>query len=217
MDSIPGQSDAGSPAADVGGAPAQPRRVLVIEGASADEPSLAAEVAALRYQVVGPAATARAAIDLAQRERPDLVLLDLRLAGREAPPRAGWPSIIEAMGLPAVIVSPPGHERHVAPWTRLGVLGFLVRPVSRDALRAALAMAWAQHLEQQRLRGQVQALTQKLEDRKHIERAKGLLMQHAGLSEPEAMRRLQKQARDGRRSIASVAQAVIQNYARPRD
>lgn len=194
-----------------GGSVPRPRRVLVAENEHLVAVSLCNDLEKLGYTIVGPVPNGRAAVDLAQRETPDLALLDVRMPEMDGL-EAGR-IIDETVGAPVIIVSAHSDREHVAASVRLGVLGYLLKPVTRDDLRVTLEVAWAQHLNQCKLRDEVGDLTQKLEHRKLVERAKGLLMQHQGLAEPDAMRRLQKQARAGRQSLVSVAQLVIDAYS----
>ena len=78
-----------------------------------------------------------------------------------------------------------------------------------DNLRTMLPMVWKRYREQMRLRNEVHDLEVKLENRKIVEKAKGLLMKHLGLPEDEAMRRLQKQARDSRCPVVDLARTIV--------
>src|SRR5690606_32596052 len=108
-----------------------------------------------------------------------------------------------------VILSAYSDSTYIDSAASMGVFGYLFEPVNLDDLRVTLPVAWSRYLEQIRLAGEVQDLESKLENRKLVERAKGLLMKHLNLSEEEAMRRLQKQARDSRRPMAELAKAIL--------
>jgi response regulator NasT len=90
-----------------------------------------------------------------------------------------------------------------------GVLGFLAKPVRAEELGPALAVAVHRFRELEAIRKENEVLKRKLESRKLVERAKGILMTRLGLSEPEAFRRIQKTAMDTRRPMADVAQALL--------
>jgi response regulator NasT len=90
-----------------------------------------------------------------------------------------------------------------------GVLGFLAKPVRAEELGPTLDVAVHRFREIEAMRHENEALKRKLESRKLVERAKGILMMRLGLSEPEAFRRIQKTAMDTRRSMADVAQALL--------
>src|SRR5262250_2699125 len=90
-----------------------------------------------------------------------------------------------------------------------GVLGFLVKPLRAEELGPALDVAVSRFRELEAVRKENEALKQKLEARKLVDRAKGVLMTRLGLSEPEAFRRIQKTAMDTRKTMAEVARALL--------
>jgi response regulator NasT len=90
-----------------------------------------------------------------------------------------------------------------------GVLAFLAKPVRVEEVGPALEVAVHRFREREAMRQENETLRRKLESRKLVERAKGLLMTRLGLSEPEAFRRIQKTAMDTRRPMAEVAQALL--------
>jgi response regulator NasT len=90
-----------------------------------------------------------------------------------------------------------------------GVLAFLAKPVRTEELGPTFDVAVHRFREIEAMRKENEALKRKLESRKLVERAKGMLMSRLGLSEPEAFRRIQKTAMDTRRSMADVAQALL--------
>src|SRR5438093_686485 len=90
-----------------------------------------------------------------------------------------------------------------------GVLGFLVKPLRSAELGPALDVAVTRFSELEAVRNENESLKRKLESRKLVDRAKGLLMTRMGLSEPEAFRRIQKTAMDTRKTMADVAQALL--------
>ena len=89
------------------------------------------------------------------------------------------------------------------------MLGFLVKPLRPEELAPALDVAVSRFRELEAVRKENEALKQKLESRKLVDRAKGILMTRMGLTEPEAFRRIQKTAMDTRKTMAEVAQALL--------
>ena len=89
------------------------------------------------------------------------------------------------------------------------MFGYLLKPASSEQLGAGLAVAWQRYLDHIEQRSQISDLKQRLDDRKLIERAKWIIVQRKSISEPDAMKMLQKQSRSSRKSIAAVARAVI--------
>ncbi|QDU34449.1 putative transcriptional regulatory protein pdtaR [Poriferisphaera corsica] len=183
------------------------RTVIIAEDEHLLARSLCEELTGLGYEVLGMASNGRKVIDLAREKRPDIALLDLRM-----PEMTGLEAakvLYEEMGIPVMIVSAYSDREYVEAAGDLGVIGYLLKPVSADTLRVSMTVAWQRYLEKRKAELECALLEKRLADRKLIERAKGLIMQNLGLSESEAMRRLQKQSRDTRRPMAELAQAVI--------
>ncbi len=187
--------------------PASPRRILVAEDEHLLARNLCNELTGLGYDVIGPAPNGRRAIELASVERPDMALLDIRMPEMDGL-EAGR-VLYQQMHVPIVILSAYSDSAYVDSAAGIGVFGYLLKPINLDDLRVTLPVAWGRFLEQTRLVGEVHTLEEKLENRKIIERAKGLIMKHLNLSEEEAMRRLQKQARDSRRPMVELAKAIL--------
>ncbi|QNN24629.1 response regulator [Planctomycetales bacterium ZRK34] len=182
--------------------------MLIAEDEHLVASDLADHLQHLQVQVVGPASTGQAAVELAKAEQPAMALLDIRMAdmdGLEVAER------LAQMAIPAVILSAYSDEEYLVRSARAGVFGYLIKPVDEDALRTALAVAWARFNQQHQLQQEVSKLKTALEDRKLVERAKGVIMDKLGLKEAEAMRKLQKQARDSRRTLADMARAILES------
>jgi response regulator NasT len=110
---------------------------------------------------------------------------------------------------PVIIISAYSEPELIARAAAAGVFGYLVKPVTHDALRAQIAVAVRRFEELQRARADKEQLTQTLETRKLVERAKGILMKTFNLDEPAAHRRLQLEAQKRRISIGEAAKRVI--------
>ncbi len=185
-----------------------PRSVLLAEDEHLVAANLAAQLRSLGCELVGPVSNGSEAIDLAKRQTPDLALLDIRMpvmSGLEAAQ-----VLFCQMSIPVVVLSAFSNAAFVEQGAKIGVFGYLLKPVGVDELRATLAVAWSRFRHQAQLRHETRELRDALEARKAIERAKGLLMQKLNLTEDQAMKRLQKQARDSRRKLADLARAVIE-------
>lgn len=161
---------------------------------------------ALGHRVVGTAGTGRRAVELARTLTPDLVLLDIAMPGLDGISAAR--EILAAVAVPIVMVTGHADPDLVQRAAAAGVFTYLLKPVSQRDLDAAIQIARARFAELQDLRKQVRDLTEALEVRKVVERAKGVLMKRLHLSEAEAFRRLQRRAASQRRSIREVAEAV---------
>jgi len=193
----------------------QPHKPLTNILIAEDEPILAEglvhHIKQLGYEVIGPAVDGQSAIELAKQQGPDLALLDICMPVLDGLSAAAV--LFGEMHIPVILISAHSDEQSLASGQRVGVFGYLVKPVTLDQLRVNIGVAWARYNQQANLKIEVQDLKTALEDRKFIERAKGLLMDRKGLGENEAMQRLKKQARNTRQRLADVARVMVQSEA----
>jgi len=149
------------------------------------------------------------AVQACRDDRPDLALLDIqmpRMNGLEAAR-----VIYGEMGVPVIIVSAFSDSQYIRTGADVGVYGYLLKPVTREDIEAVMTVAWARFNESRGTQKEITQLHQRLEDRKMIERAKWILVNRLQVSEECAMKRLQKQARDARRTLADVARCILEN------
>ncbi len=161
----------------------------------------------LGHQVVGEAGTGSDMVTSVLTTRPDLVIFDIHLPdldGLDALRR-----IYQDYVVAAVAITGDRDAELVTRALEEHVMAYLMKPFEPSQLHAALHMAWVRFHEWQSLKAENTSLKQALESRKLIERAKGVLMQRHQWSEPEAFRRLQRQAMNSRQSMAEVAQIIL--------
>jgi two-component system, response regulator PdtaR len=187
-------------------------RVLVADDDPLIALGLAERLRSLGHEPIGPAADGRKAIALARESTPDLYLFDIEMPDVDGLEAAGCLAQ-EGLRRPVVVITgvdDPGLiERSIAS----GVSAYLTKPVDSRELQAALELAAARHAEFQALEAEVDRAQQALEDRKLVERAKGLLMSALNLSEPDAFRRLQLTARERNLRLADVAARVVEQQS----
>jgi AmiR/NasT family two-component response regulator len=186
-----------------------PRRVLIAEDEALIRMDLAEMLAEEGYDVVGQAADGEQAIALAEELRPDLVVLDVKmpkLDGIAAAQRIAGERIA-----PVVILTAFAQRELVERARDAGAMAYLVKPFSRNDLVPAIEMAVSRFREVAALEAEVGDLTERLETRKSVDRAKGVLQKDLGLSEPEAFRWIQKTAMDLRLSMRQVADGVVEH------
>jgi two-component system, response regulator PdtaR len=187
-------------------------RVLVAEDDPLIALGLCERLRALGHEPIGPAGDGDAAIGLARQSRPELYLFDIEMPNVDGLEAAKQ---LAAGGLrrPVVVVTgvdDPGLiERAIAS----GVSAYLTKPVDSRELDAALQLAAARHEEFRALEAEVDRAQQALEDRKLVERAKGLLMSALHLSEQDAFRRLQLTARERNLRLADVAARIVEQQS----
>jgi response regulator NasT len=184
-------------------------RVLVADDDPLIALGLCERLRALGHEPIGPAADGEQAVELAREALPDLYLFDIEmpnLDGLQAAERLA----VEGLRRPVVVVTGVDDPGLIERSISTGVSAYLTKPVDTLELQAALGLAAARHAEFQELEAQVDRAQQALEDRKLVERAKGLLMSALNLSEQDAFRRLQLTARERNLRLADVAARIVE-------
>ncbi|MEI6622672.1 MAG: response regulator [Actinomycetes bacterium] len=185
----------------------EPVRVVIAEDESLIRIDLAEMLAELGYDVVGMAGDGAAAVALVERLAPEVAIIDIKMPtmdGLSAAERIG-----ELGGTAVVMLTAFSQREFVDRAREAGAMAFLVKPVNASDLTPAIELARARFAEALALRSGVADLSAKLDARKDIERAKGLLQAQFGLDEAGAFRWLQKAAMDRRMSMSAVAAVVI--------
>lgn len=185
----------------------RPRRVVIAE----DEPLIRLDLAEMLadegFEVVGTAANGQQAVDLVTELKPDLVIMDIKMPGKDGIEAT---SEIAAQRIAPVIILTAFSQKDLIDRARdAGAMAYLVKPFQQPDLLPAIEMAMARFNELLTLQQEVSGLDEQLQTRKLVDRAKGLLMTQQKMSEPEAFRWIQRNAMDRRTSMQSVAQAVI--------
>ncbi len=184
-------------------------RVLVADDEHLVAAGISSSLTGLGYTVVGPAGDGLEAIELCRRDPPDLLLLDIRMPNCNGLEAAAV--VFGELHVPVVILSAYSDPEFLSTAAEAGVFGFLLKPASQDQIRACLEIAWGRFQEHFRQHEEISSLKRRLEDRKTIEQAKWLVVKHKQVSEPEAMKLLQKQARDTRRPLVDIAHSILEN------
>ncbi|EIE99790.1 ANTAR domain-containing response regulator [Saccharomonospora glauca] len=193
-------------------APAPQRRVLVAEDEALIRLDLVEMLREEGYEVIGEAGDGEEAIKLASELKPDLVILDVKmpkLDGIEAAAKIAGDRIA-----PVVILTAFSQRDLIERAREAGTMAYLVKPFAKRDLVPAIELAVSRFAELQALEAEVKSLNDRLETRKLIDRAKGLLMTHQGLTEPDAFRWIQRTAMDRRTTMKAVAEAVIENIGK---
>jgi AmiR/NasT family two-component response regulator len=165
------------------------------------------------YEVVGEAGDGETAVRLARELRPDLVILDVKMPVLDGISAAE--QVVKARIAPVVILTAFSQRDLVERAREAGAMAYLVKPFQKKDLLPTIEMAVSRFAEIVALEGEVADLTGRLEARKLVDRAKGVLQTEHGLTEPEAFRWIQRASMDQRRSMRTVAQDVVDGLARP--
>ena len=192
---------------------AQSVRVVIAEDEAIIRLDLKETLEAEGYQVVADTGRGDHAVELVTQHQPDVVILDVKMAGLDGIEAA---KRIAATEDTAVVILTAFSQRDLVDRAiDAGALAYLVKPYKRDELVAAVEVARARYREMRALTDQARTLTDRLKARKAIDRAKGILVDEMDLAEAEAFRYIQQVAMTGRRSMAEVADEIIEGGLRP--
>ena len=163
------------------------------------------------YEVVGQAGDGEAAVALTIELRPDLVVMDVKMPKLDGISAA---EKIAADRIAPVVMLTAFSQRELDDRAReAGAMAYVVKPFGKADLIPAIEIARARFSEIKAVEAEVEDLTERLESRKAVDRAKGMLQTGLGLTEPEAFRWIQKTAMDLRKSMREVAEGVIEHGA----
>jgi two-component system, response regulator PdtaR len=200
--------------------PAQPRsgtsngalRVLIAEDEALIRLDLREMLEEEGCAIVGEAADGEQAVALANELRPDLVICDVKMPKMDGITAAA--QITGSRIAPVVILTAFSQRDLVERARDAGAMAYLIKPFQKRDLLPAMEMATSRFAEIRALEAEVSGLRERLEARKLIERAKGVLMSNHRMSEPEAFRWIQRAAMDNRTSMRAVAELVLSDERR---
>lgn len=162
------------------------------------------------YNVIGEAANGREAISLARHLKPDLAILDVKMPEIDGISAA---EVIVSEKLAAVLMLTAFSQQDLVERARdAGAMAYLVKPFSISDLTPAIEMALGRYAQIQALEAEVVEIGERLEARKLVDRAKGILMANLGITEPEAFKWIQRAAMDQRSSMSAVSEGVLAHY-----
>ena len=192
---------------------AQPHRVLIAEDEALIRMDLAEMLREEGYEVVGEAGDGQEAVDLAESLRPDLVIMDVKMPRRDGIDAAAE---IASKRIAPILVLTAFSQRELVERARdAGAMAYLVKPFSITDLIPAIELAVSRFGEMAALEQEVATLSDRLETRKLVERAKGLLQSKQKMSEPEAFKWIQRAAMDRRTTMRRVAEVVLETLETP--
>jgi AmiR/NasT family two-component response regulator len=181
--------------------------VVIAEDEALIRMDLAEMLAEEGYQVVAQAGDGESAVRLAEEHRPDLVVLDVKMPTLDGIAAA---QRIAAQRIAPIVILTAFSQRDLVERARdAGAMAYLVKPFTKNDLVPAIEMAMSRYAEVRMLEDEVADLAERLETRKLVDRAKGVLQQQLALTEPEAFRWIQKTAMDLRLSMRQVAEGVL--------
>ena len=182
------------------------RRVVVAEDESLIRMDIVETLRDQGFEVVGEAGDGNRAVELAFELKPDLMVMDIKMPDLDGLSAA---EKIADLKIPVVLLTAFSQQELVTRAAEVGAMAFLVKPFSPQDLLPAIEIALSRHSQLLALEAEVADLGDRLETRKLVERAKGVLSEKMKLTEPEAFRWIQKASMDRRLSMADVARTVL--------
>ena len=186
-------------------------RILVAEDETLIRMDLVEMLTEAGYEVIAQATNGEEAISLANEHKPDLAILDVQM-----PVLDGISAAEKIIAIAPVLMLTAFSQRELVDRARdAGVMAYVVKPFTISDLVPAIEIAISRHTQMRSLADEVADLHERLETRKVIDRAKGILMKALNLTEPEAFSWIQRAAMDRRITMKEVAEAVISPSAVP--
>ena len=186
-------------------------RILVAEDETIIRLDLVEMLTEAGYEVIAQAENGAVAVELAKQHKPDLAILDVKM-----PEMDGITAAEQIILLAPVLMLTAFSQRELVERARdAGVMAYVVKPFSINDLVPAIEIAISRHKQMKSLESEVADIYERLETRKVIDRAKGILMKAMNLSEPESFSWIQKTAMDRRISMKEVANVIISPEAAP--
>jgi response regulator NasT len=196
---------------DVQETPTAPRRVVVAEDESLIRMDIVEILRDNGFEVVGEAGDGETAVQLATDLRPDLVIMDVKM------PQLDGISAAERLAknhiAPVVLLTAFSQKELVERASEAGALAYVVKPFTPNDLLPAIEIALSRYQQIMTLENEVADMVERFETRKLVDRAKGLLNEKMGLSEPEAFRWIQKASMDRRLTMHDVSKAIIEQLS----
>ena len=180
-------------------------RILIAEDETLIRMDLSEMLKEAGYEVVGEATDGLEAIELAKQLKPDLAILDVKM-----PKLDGISAASEIISICPTLMLTAFSQRELVERARdAGVMGYVVKPFTIADLIPAIEIAFSRFIELSKLRDEISDLSERLETRKLLDRAKGVLMQTLNLSEVQAYQWIQKTAMDQRISMQELALGIL--------
>jgi len=186
-------------------------RVLIAEDEALIRLDLAEMLVEEGYDVVGEAGDGEVAVRLAEELRPDLCILDIKMPVMDG--LAAAEKIADARIAPVVILTAFSQRELVERARAAGAMAYLVKPFQKGDLVPAIEIALSRFAELRALEDEVASLSDRLETRKAVERAKGAMMTKYAMTEPQAFKWIQRHAMDNRLTMREVADRILAEAA----
>ena len=183
------------------------KRIIIADDEALIRQDLREMLTNLGYLVVGDVGDDRSAVNQARELKPDLLIMDIRMPDMDGIEAA---RILTEEGIaPVLLLSAYSQRDLVERAASAGVSGYVIKPFDESNLLPAIEVVLARFNEYQEISKEAARLEERLETRVVVDRAKGILMDHRGMSEQEAFRNIQRISMNSRKSMREVADAII--------
>ena len=183
------------------------KRIIIADDEALIRQDLREMLTNLGYLVIGDVGDGRSAVNLARELKPDLVIMDIRMPDMDGIEAA---KILTEEGIaPVLLLSAYSQRDLVERAAEAGVSGYVIKPFDESNLLPAIEVVLARFGEYQEISKEAARLEERLETRVAVDRAKGILIDHRGLTEQEAFRNIQRMSMNSRKSMREVAEAII--------
>lgn len=182
-------------------------RVFIAEDESIIAMSFEMIIKNMNHEVVGKAMDGQAAVEGIRATKPDLIIMDINM------PRLDGISVLQEINqgtiTPCIIVTSYFDDKLIERANQAGAFSYLIKPVDRAQLEAAVHIVSKRFAEFKALAQETESLKTALENRKYVEKAKGILMTKLSMSEEDAMRQMQKMSRNKNKKMIDIAKGII--------
>ena len=183
------------------------KRIIIADDEALIRQDLREMLTNLGYLVIGDVGDGRSAVNLARELKPDLVIMDIRMPDMDGIEAA---RLLTEEGIaPVLLLSAYSQRDLVERAAEAGVSGYVIKPFDESNLLPAIEVVLARFGEYQEIPKEAARLEERLETRVAVDRAKGILIDHRGLTEQEAFRNIQRMSMNSRKSMREVAEAII--------
>ena len=183
------------------------KRIIIADDEALIRQDLREMLTNLGYLVIGDVGDGRSAVNLARELKPDLVIMDIRMPDMDGIEAA---RLLTEEGIaPVLLLSAYSQRDLVEHAAEAGVSGYVIKPFDESNLLPAIEVVLARFGEYQEISKEAARLEERLETRVAVDRAKGILIDHRGLTEQEAFRNIQRMSMNSRKSMREVAEAII--------
>lgn len=182
-------------------------RIMVVDDESIIRMDLKEMLLESGYDVIAEANSGDAAIELAAKHRPDLIIMDVKMPGMSGIKASRI--IQQSFGIPVMLLTAYSRDELIEEAKNSSVVGYLVKPISKRSLIPAIEIALANLQRFETMNSKNKELVNQIENQKKIQQAKGILMERYHLSEDEAYRQLQLYSMTNHKKMKEVAEYVI--------